>query len=173
MEGGFRITARKVFSSGSPAGQLLVTSAVLADDAAGPTVLHFAVPLGAPGVRIEETWRTMGMRATGSHDVVLDGVFVPDAAIGVRRPAGKWHPAVPRHRLGGLPAHLFRLRRHRGGGARPRRPARRRKKKVDPSLLTLVGEMENELAAARLALRQHDRERGRGPGSPRRRRTRR
>jgi alkylation response protein AidB-like acyl-CoA dehydrogenase len=29
-------------------------------------------------VRIEETWNTLGMRATGSHDIILDGVFVPD-----------------------------------------------------------------------------------------------
>lgn len=32
----------------------------------------------ASGVTLEETWDTLGMRATGSHDIVLDHVFVPD-----------------------------------------------------------------------------------------------
>ena len=32
------------------------------------------------------------MRATGSHTVVLDDVFVPDAAVSLARPADRWHP---------------------------------------------------------------------------------
>ena len=43
-------------------------------------------------MRIELTWDTLGMRATGSHTVVLDDVFVPDAAVSVLRPADVWHP---------------------------------------------------------------------------------
>jgi acyl-CoA dehydrogenase len=91
VDGGFRVTARKPFASGSPMGDLLNTSARYDDPETGPTVLHFAVPLTAEGVRIEPTWRAMGMRGTGSNDVVLDGVFVPDAGIAGRRPAGEWH----------------------------------------------------------------------------------
>src|SRR5687767_8321342 len=45
VEGGYLMNARKVFASGSPVGDLLVTSAVLDDAADGATVLHFAVPL--------------------------------------------------------------------------------------------------------------------------------
>ena len=41
---------------------------------------------------IEQTWDTLGMRATGSHTVVLDDVFVPDAAVSLVRPAETWHP---------------------------------------------------------------------------------
>lgn len=91
VEGGYRVTARKIFSSGCPAGDLLVTSAVLDDAEAGPTVLHFAVPFKAAGVRIVETWDALGMRGTASHDVLLEGVFVPEAAVSARRPAGPWH----------------------------------------------------------------------------------
>lgn len=152
VEGGFKITARKVFSSGSPAGQLLMTSAVYADPAAGPTVLHFAVPLGGKGVRIEETWRTMGMRGTGSHDVVLDGVFVADAAVGVRRPAGKWHPLF--HTIASVAFPLiYAVYVGVAEAARDLAVGEARKKKPDASLLALVGEMENELATARLGLR--------------------
>ena len=41
VEGGYRVTARKIFSSGCPSGQLLMTSAVWDDPQGGPTVLHF------------------------------------------------------------------------------------------------------------------------------------
>lgn len=91
VDGGFRITARKAFSSGSPAADLLVTSAVYDDPEAGPTVLHFAVPLKVEGVSHQQTWQVLGMRGTGSNDVVLDQVFVADAAISGKRPAGEWH----------------------------------------------------------------------------------
>jgi acyl-CoA dehydrogenase len=37
-------------------------------------------------------WRTLGMRATGSHTVKLENVFVPDAAIALKRPRGAYHP---------------------------------------------------------------------------------
>lgn len=91
IEQGFRINARKVFSSGSPAGDLLMTTAVYEDPALGSTVLHFAVPLKSPHVKIIDTWHTMGMRATGSHDVLIEDFFVPEQAVGLRRPAGQWH----------------------------------------------------------------------------------
>jgi len=92
VDGGYRVTARKSPSSGAPAGDLLVTSARWEDAPDGPQVLHFAVPFGAAGVSIEETWDSMGMRATGSHTVVLDEVFVPAASVSLTRPAGEWHP---------------------------------------------------------------------------------
>jgi alkylation response protein AidB-like acyl-CoA dehydrogenase len=45
------------------------------------------VPADAPGVRIVETWDHLGMRASGSHDVVLEDVVVPpDHAVDVRPP---------------------------------------------------------------------------------------
>ena len=51
-------------------------------------MLHFPVPFTAANVTIMDNWRTLGMRATGSHDVVLEGVLVPESAIALRRPTG-------------------------------------------------------------------------------------
>lgn len=85
------MTARKSFGSGSPAGDLLLTTAPYDDPVDGPTVLHFAVPMNADGLTVLDNWRTMGMRASGSNDLVLDGVFVPDEAVSLRRPRGHWH----------------------------------------------------------------------------------
>jgi alkylation response protein AidB-like acyl-CoA dehydrogenase len=81
VEDGYRIHARKIFSSGSPAGDLLMTGAVLKGTEDGPgEVLHFAVPLSSPHVKVLDTWHALGMRGTGSHDVLIDGHVVPAAA---------------------------------------------------------------------------------------------
>ena len=71
---------------------MLVTSFRWDDSPDGPQVLHGSVPFAADGVSIEPTWDTLGLRATGSHTVVLDGVFVPDEAVSLTRPADVWHP---------------------------------------------------------------------------------
>lgn len=38
----------------------------------------FYVPVDTDGCRIEETWNVMGMRATESHDLIMEDVFIPD-----------------------------------------------------------------------------------------------
>ncbi|MDG2523611.1 acyl-CoA dehydrogenase family protein [Caulobacter segnis] len=151
VEGGFRITARKAFSSGAPAGDLLMTSAVHEDPAEGPTVLHFAVPFKAEGVRILDTWRVMGMRGTGSHDVELNSVFVPDAAISGRRPQGKWHPLFHAISMLAFPI-IYSAYLGVAEGARDRALAFARRKGGDEGLLQVVGEMENAFAMARMSV---------------------
>lgn len=152
VDGGFRITARKVFSSGSPAGDLLMTSAVYEDPDAGPTVLHFAVPFKAEGVRILDTWRVMGMRGTGSNDVELDGAFVADAAISGRRPRGPWHPLFHAISMIAFPI-IYAAYLGVAEGARDVALQAARKKPADDILVNLTGEMENAYASADLALR--------------------
>ena len=46
----------------------------------------------APEVKILDTWKTLGMRGTRSDDVLIDGLFVPDASVAFSRKAGEWHP---------------------------------------------------------------------------------
>src|SRR4051812_12589850 len=104
VDGGFRLSGRKIFTSGVPAGDVLMTTGVYDDPKDGPTVIHFPVSLRSEGVKVLDTWKVLGMRGTGSHDVELDGVFVPDAAMGgVRRPVGKWHPFMHTAALVALP----------------------------------------------------------------------
>jgi alkylation response protein AidB-like acyl-CoA dehydrogenase len=92
VDGGFRVTARKTPSSGAPVGDIVVSSARWESGPDGAQVIHFSVPFATEGVSIDETWDTMGMRATGSHTVVLHEVFVPEAAVSLTRPADRWHP---------------------------------------------------------------------------------
>ena len=91
VQGGYRVSARKRFVSGSTGADMLVTSATY-DGEGKREVLHFAVPINTEGVARMNNWDTLGMRSTGSNDVVLENVFVPDSAIVARRPAGQWHP---------------------------------------------------------------------------------
>lgn len=93
VEGGWRVSAVKPFASGSPMGDVAVTSVAYDDPVEGPQVLHFPLPLKAEGVTFMGDWQTMGMRATGSQTVKFDDVFVPDAAVALRRPRGGFHPA--------------------------------------------------------------------------------
>jgi alkylation response protein AidB-like acyl-CoA dehydrogenase len=85
--GGYLVSAHKHFASQSAVGDMLVTSAPFMDE-----VLHFPVPMNAQGVTVLNDWRALGMRGTASHTVKLENVFVPDAAIALRRPRGAYHP---------------------------------------------------------------------------------
>jgi alkylation response protein AidB-like acyl-CoA dehydrogenase len=151
VEGGFRINARKIFSSGCPAGDVLMTSAVYDDPQSGPTVLHFGVPFKAEGVTILDTWRVLGMRGTGSNDVELTNVFVPDAAIAGRRPQGKWHPLFHAISMIAFPI-IYSAYVGIAQRARAQALSIAKKKPADEALTQLVGEMENTLENAQIAL---------------------
>jgi alkylation response protein AidB-like acyl-CoA dehydrogenase len=88
VDGGYRLTGRKMFGSNGPAWAWLGAHAMDADAAGGPRIVHTFVERTSPGVTVVETWDTLGMRATQSHDTVLDGVFVPDDRVGRVVPAG-------------------------------------------------------------------------------------
>jgi acyl-CoA dehydrogenase len=151
VEGGFRMTGRKIFGSGVPGGDILMTTGVYDDPSAGPTVIHFPLPLKADGVKVLDTWRVLGMCATGSHDIQLESVFVPDAAMGgTRRPAGKWHPFM--HIVAMVVFPVF-YGAYLGVAEAARDIALRiaQRKKEDPLVPLLVGEMENQLVTAQLA----------------------
>ena len=150
-DGGFRVTARKPFSSGSPGADLLSTSAVYDDPDAGPTVLHFAVSLKAEGVTLLDTWQVMGMRGTGSGDVQLDQVFIADAAVSGRRPAGPWHMLF--HIISMIAfALIYSAYVGVAEGARARALAAAKKRGESDELTQLVGEMENQFAIAEMAI---------------------
>jgi alkylation response protein AidB-like acyl-CoA dehydrogenase len=88
-DGTFRVNGRKAFCSQSPEATVVATSAVVGEPGAGAEVLHFSLPLAADGVSIDETWDTLGMRGTASHDVVLEDVVVPADRVMARRPYGE------------------------------------------------------------------------------------
>jgi acyl-CoA dehydrogenase len=72
----------------------MTTMAVYDDPEEGKVVLLMGIPTSSPGFEILETWDTLGMRATSSHDVQLTDVTVGEAQIAARRPWGKVDPAL-------------------------------------------------------------------------------
>jgi alkylation response protein AidB-like acyl-CoA dehydrogenase len=78
VDGGYIVNGRKTWSTLSPAlkyGNMLLT--VVERDGT-ETRGALLVPMASEGVSIEETWDNLSMRATGSHDVVFNNVFVPE-----------------------------------------------------------------------------------------------
>jgi alkylation response protein AidB-like acyl-CoA dehydrogenase len=147
VDGGYRITGRKIFSSGSPAGDLLTTSAVLETETEGAKVLHFAVPMSSPHVKIDPVWRTLGMRATGSHDVIIDGHVVPEGAVALARKAGEWHPLFHIIACIAMPL-IYSVYLGVAESACAIATDLARKRRPDPHVTQLVGRMQTELRGA-------------------------
>ena len=78
---GWQIDGRKSWTSLAPALRYAIISTAIHTEGAEPRRANFLVPMAAEGVRIEETWDNLGMRASGSHDVVLEGVIVGEDAL--------------------------------------------------------------------------------------------
>ena len=150
VEGGFRINARKVFSSGAPLGNLLMTTAVWEGDGSGPQVLHFGIPMNSPNVKIIPVWKTMGMRGTGSHDILIDGHVVPDAGVALKRKAGEWHPLFQIISTLAFPL-IYGVYLGVAEGARNIAVDLAKKRRPDDHVTELVGKMDTELRAAQMA----------------------
>jgi alkylation response protein AidB-like acyl-CoA dehydrogenase len=150
VDGGYRISARKIFSSGSPAGDVLMTSAVLEAEGEPPTVLHFGVPMSSPNVKVLDNWRVLGMCGTGSNDVLIEGHIVPEAAVAVRRKAGEWHPLFHIIATIAFPL-IYSVYLGVAESARDIAIAATKRKQPGQHAIQLAGRMDTELAAARLA----------------------
>ncbi|MEO7001549.1 MAG: acyl-CoA dehydrogenase family protein [Ktedonobacterales bacterium] len=95
--GEWRLDGRKIYTTGAPALRYFLVLAAIAggegDDDGQPTQLgDFLVPHDAPGVRIEETWNALALRASGSHDLVLEDARIPADALLYARPVGSQDP---------------------------------------------------------------------------------
>lgn len=86
------ISGRKYFCSQAPGMDFV---RVNAQDVESGDILVFSIPARLEGVRVVETWDTTGMRATASHDLVLENVRMPTASVLVRLPSSGplRHPA--------------------------------------------------------------------------------
>lgn len=106
VPGGFRISATKHFGSLAPAADyylIYVLAPGTRTMAEGYTTA--IVPKESPGVSFEDTWDTMGMRATVSWSLILEDVFIPWENV-IGQP-GDWVQHDPRtFTLGNAANHL-------------------------------------------------------------------
>lgn len=150
VEGGYRISARKVFTSGANAGDLLMTGAICPGDDGSENVIHFGASMKADGVKVVDTWKALGMRGTGSNDVVLEDYFVPDAGVAFSRKAGEWHPVFQIIATTAFPL-IFAVYLGVAESARDIAIHLAKKKRPNENSFNLAGRMDTSLRAAQLA----------------------
>jgi alkylation response protein AidB-like acyl-CoA dehydrogenase len=88
---GWSLTGRKRFVTGAEGLTYFLVWA--ATDEPDPRVGTFVAPAGTPGIEVVPAWNQLGLRASGSHDVVFTDVPVPYTHVLDLAPGGR--PAEP------------------------------------------------------------------------------
>jgi indole-3-acetate monooxygenase len=83
VKGGVAVSGRWSFCSGITHADLLFAGCVIDSDArpASERPVPSVVALRKEDLEVLDTWHTLGLRGTGSHDAVADEVFVPAAHV--------------------------------------------------------------------------------------------
>jgi 3-hydroxy-9,10-secoandrosta-1,3,5(10)-triene-9,17-dione monooxygenase len=79
VEGGFRLSGRWGFSTGSVHSGWVLLGAFCPpkDDGTAAEMRTFLLPRSDYAID-EDAWQTFGLQGTGSHDIIVDDVFVPE-----------------------------------------------------------------------------------------------
>ena len=159
VEGGYRATGRWPYLSGITHAAWAQLIFEVVDDATGagdapPSYVRLVVPRHE--VTVLDTWRTTGMRGTGSYDIELNDLFVPIERCIPRRASGGpavddplRHPAwlLPKHM--GVPLGVARAAHDEVLALTHDRVAVRGVLRDDPFTQAALGETEARLGAAR------------------------
>jgi alkylation response protein AidB-like acyl-CoA dehydrogenase len=160
VEGGWRLNGRKIFGTLSPAATLLNVTCRVRDSQSGFRRVFASVPLESAGVEIKNNWDALGMRASGSHDIVFQDCFVSEAALREDGPWGAWTEGLlsgqMAFNMGLVGAFLGIAEAARDLSVQTvttrRRGASERRLTERPSIQHLIAEIEIDLAAARAML---------------------
>jgi L-evernosamine nitrososynthase len=99
---GWRIDGRKMFCTMSPAATNLYVAVTYVDDHGAERYAYAMVPIDAPGVVVNDDWDALGMRASGSNSISLDGVELPESGVRGGFRAGDPVPYMERNLVAGL-----------------------------------------------------------------------
>jgi alkylation response protein AidB-like acyl-CoA dehydrogenase len=99
---GWRIDGRKIFCTMSPAATALYVAVTYEDDDGTERYAYAMVPADAPGVVVNDDWDALGMRASGSNSVTLEGVALPESGVRGGFRAGDPLPYMERNLVAGL-----------------------------------------------------------------------
>ncbi|MBT2656200.1 acyl-CoA/acyl-ACP dehydrogenase [Bacillus sp. ISL-18] len=72
---GWVITGRKTFTTMAPVLDYFIVNATIKET---NEMANFLIPRETKGVKIEETWDSIALRGTGSHDLILEEVIIPE-----------------------------------------------------------------------------------------------
>jgi alkylation response protein AidB-like acyl-CoA dehydrogenase len=87
VEDGWRLDGRKIFGTLSPVAEVMVVPCRVANADGSYASATAIVFRGTPGQTILDNWDALGMRATGSNDVVYENCVVPEQMV---FPTGQW-----------------------------------------------------------------------------------
>ncbi len=96
VDGGWQVTGRWPFVTGGPCADVIVLGTII-DGPKPRSLCYVLVP--ADEVDILDTWDTVGLRGTGSHDVELHDLFVPAQRAGLTTGTDHTVPDGPLFRL--------------------------------------------------------------------------
>jgi alkylation response protein AidB-like acyl-CoA dehydrogenase len=99
---GWRIDGRKMFCTMSPAATDLYVSVTYADGDGVERYAYAMVPTDARGVVVNDDWDALGMRASGSNSISLEGVELPESGVRGGFRAGDQTPYMERNLVAGL-----------------------------------------------------------------------
>jgi acyl-CoA dehydrogenase len=153
VDGGYRVSGRKIFASQVPVGDVFSTMFTYEDPDAGRQVLAMGIPVRSDGVEVLDTWDAMGMRGTGSHDVQMTDVFVTDAQVMSKRPWGVIDPPLMAIIANAMPpVTAVYLGVAEGARDRARDKIRHTDKALDPVTQRLAGLVDYKTRVARWSL---------------------
>jgi 3-hydroxy-9,10-secoandrosta-1,3,5(10)-triene-9,17-dione monooxygenase len=96
VPGGYEVSGRQAWSSGVVHAEWIFFTGMVAEDGAAPQPLMFCIPRSS--VDVIDTWYIAGMKGTGSSDVAVEKVFVPEhRAVSVRALLDGTHPGGSIH----------------------------------------------------------------------------
>ncbi|MBV8954716.1 MAG: acyl-CoA/acyl-ACP dehydrogenase [Solirubrobacterales bacterium] len=99
---GWRIDGSKMFCTMSPAATDLYVAVIYADSEGADRYAYAMVPTDAPGVVVNNDWDALGMRASGSNSISLEGVELPESGVRGGFRAGDPVPYMERNLVAGL-----------------------------------------------------------------------
>jgi alkylation response protein AidB-like acyl-CoA dehydrogenase len=157
VDGGWRVDGHKIFATNSAIATHFSFSARYEDPERGPRLMIFRTPKDAPGFTFVENWDMLGMRATQSNDLKIEGVFVPDDALIHSLPVGHLDARVLKTQFVWALATFGAVYLGIAAGALDwtRDVVRKRKRHENPHVQASIAEAEMLLETARSVLDLH------------------
>ena len=90
VDGGVRVSGRWPWSSGSTESSWVILGGNATAYSGGEPPGACAVLIPRVDYKIEDTWQVAGLKGTGSNDIVVDDVFVPDHRVHAIQMEDKW-----------------------------------------------------------------------------------
>jgi alkylation response protein AidB-like acyl-CoA dehydrogenase len=93
IAGGYLINGIGKFSTMCAAADFLFVTARYDDPQSGPGILTSYLPIKTQGIKVQNNWDTMSIRASSSQDVIWEDVFVPEEMVN-KGPLGVWDKSM-------------------------------------------------------------------------------